>query len=101
MRHEIIDREHLPQRDRQVHELLQINRLGALQFREQSNHPEEKEKGRDDKPDHHDYRRHRVVQAKDAAEQRAHEANRAQHERARADENRNYRAESAAAPPLI
>src|SRR5580658_7340473 len=44
MRHKIIDREHLPERNRQVHELLQVNGFGALKFREQPDHPDKKKK---------------------------------------------------------
>ena len=54
MRREVIDDEHLAERDRQMHEPLEVNRLGALQFGEQADHPEKRKRDREAKPDPHD-----------------------------------------------
>src|ERR1017187_10700733 len=97
MRHEVIDREHLAERDRQVHQPLQINHLGTLQFGHQPDHPEKKKEQRDRQPDQHDDQRRLVRQAEESAEQPADEARRAHAERAYADYDCEDRAENAAA----
>ena len=101
VRYEVIDDEHLAQRNRQVHEPLQIYGLGALQFGEQADHPEEKKHGGDAEPDPHDDQRRCLGQAEGRAEQGAHEAQPAHHECAQSGEHSDDRAQTAAARPLI
>ena len=101
MRYEVIDDEHLAQRNRQVHEPLQIYGLGALQFGEQADQPEEKKRGGDAEPDPHDDQRRCLGQAEGRAEQGAHEAQPAHHECAQSGEHGDDRAQPAAARPLI
>ncbi len=100
MGYEVIDHEQLAQDGGQVHQFLQINRLGALEFGQQAGQPNKQEKQRDDQPDQHNDLR-LLVLCKPAAEQAADERTHCQHAGDKDGHDGNHRAQAAAAGRLV